>query len=195
MPTDLNDLTACHEFIESRLAQIKRLVQLMLTVCKCTDPRGHTGEVAHQVYLNVREKWDALRSPEKVINTITANTARTHAYKCRREPPQEIHEGAIPWLTKGAHDPAAIYERAILLEQLLNQLDELDQLIMSLLFEGWTFEEIAVRLEMPSSTVRSRYYRAVQQLRRDYSPSDDAIGEKSPSEDAIGQNPVVATTD
>jgi DNA-directed RNA polymerase specialized sigma24 family protein len=174
MPYDDGRFTACDEFIESRLAKITKLVHLMLNVGNCTDPSGHTGEVVHEVYLKVRNSWEDLRSPENVINTITANTARTHAHKCRREPPKEMDENVIPWLTQGAQDPEAIYEQAILIEQLLNQLDPLDQYIISMLFQGWSFTEISVPLDIPSGTLRSRYSRAVNQLKRANAPWTDA---------------------
>lgn len=174
MPDDDSRLTACNEFIESRLAKITRLAQLMLNVGNCTDPSGHTGEVVNEVYLKVHKAWDDLRSPENAINTITANTARTHAHKCRRELPKEMDENVIPWFTQGAQDPEAIYEQAILIEQLLNQLDTLDQSIISLLFQGWSFTEIGVLLDMPSGTLRSRYSRAVNQLKRANGPLTDA---------------------
>jgi RNA polymerase sigma factor (sigma-70 family) len=182
MTSDNMYLTACHEFIVSHLAQITKIVQLMLNVGNCIDPGGHTGEVVNQVYIRVREKWNSLRSPEKVLNMLAANLARNHAHKCRRESPQEIYEGVIPWLASGPHDPTNIYEQAILIEQLLDQLEESDQLLISLLFEGWTYEEIAVTLDTLSSTLRTRYARAVQKLKQDNS-------------DALRQEPIVAITD
>jgi DNA-directed RNA polymerase specialized sigma24 family protein len=157
----------------------------MLQAGNCTHPTGHAGEVVNEVYIKVRNSWYSLRSPEDAINTITANTARTHAYKCRREPPKEIDESVLPLFTQGAQDPTAIYEKAILIEQLLNQLDLLDQSMFSLLFQGWTFAEIAVLLDKPSGTLRSRYSRAVQQLKQ----------ANFPLANATGQDPIVAITD
>jgi RNA polymerase sigma factor (sigma-70 family) len=157
----------------------------MLWIGNCIQPSGHTAEVISQVCLKVIEKWNSLRSPEKVIYKLAANIARTHTHRCRREPPQEILEGAIPWLTNGAQDPSSIYEQAILLEELLNQLNESDQSLFSFLFEGWTFEEIAVALDTPSGTLRSRYKRAVEKLKQ----------ANSPKTDNYGYDPLVAITD
>jgi len=165
MPSDNSRPTACQGFMESRLAQITRLSQFMLKTGNCNDPSGHSGEVVNEVYIKLSESWERLRSPEDAIHKITANTARTHAHKCRRESPQELDERVIPCFTIGAQDPTAFYEQAILLKELLDQLRPEDQLIFSLLFQGLSFAQIEVLLEIPSSTIRSRYYRAIKNLR------------------------------
>lgn len=186
MPEVKSRLNDYDDFIKSRLPRINRLAQLILRGCNCVDAAGHAGEVVNEVYIKVRNAWERLNSPEDALNTITANAARTHAEKCRRELPTEIDEGATPLYTPpDAKDTPTLYEKAILIEQLLNQLKPLDQLLISLLFQGWTYAEIAELLEVPSGTLRSNYSRAIQQLKQ----------ANFPLADATGQDPVVATTD
>jgi DNA-directed RNA polymerase specialized sigma24 family protein len=147
----------------------------MLNAGNCTDPIIHMGEVVNDVCIKVQGSWNSLRKPEVVINKITANTARTHARKCRREPPQEIYETAIPLFSKGAQDPTEIYEKALLVKELLSQLEPPVQEMFFLLFEGWTYAEIEVLLRVPGGTLRSWYSRAVKQLKRGNLPLADYI--------------------
>ncbi len=167
MPSDDNRLTACDEFFtESRLAQIKRLAKSKLWQGNCSDSETHAEDVAHEVYVNAKEAWNTFRSPEAMVYRITKNAASDHARKCRREAPQEIDEGAVPSFTLYAQDPSSGYEQSRLIEELLALLDPVDEKIIDLRFQGLTFDEIAVLLDKPSNTVRSRYRRALQHLNR-----------------------------
>lgn len=185
MPSNNARPTACHELIESRLEQIRNLARAMLRAGNCTDPVGHAGEVVNEVYVKVQEAWETLRSPEDALNTVTANTARTHAHKCRREQPRPIDDAAIPWFFSGAVDPTGIYEEAILIQELLEQLEVEDQLLFSLLFQGWTYSEISVFLDTPSNTLRSRYSRAVAKLQK---TNGSQVND-------LAQTPIVTTSD
>jgi DNA-directed RNA polymerase specialized sigma24 family protein len=158
-------LSPCDAFLEARAAKIKEIVLWVLKDGNCTDTPNHTPEVVNDIYIKVRGAWSALRSPEHAINTITKNTARTHAAKCRREIAQILDDDIVPLLATQALDPTALLEQAILLEELLSQLDPLDQTILDLLFRGYEYTDIAVMLRMECGTLRSRYSRAVQRLR------------------------------
>jgi RNA polymerase sigma factor (sigma-70 family) len=165
MPDD-NAPAAYNEFMERRAAQMTGLARSVLWVGNCTDPDGHTEEVVQEVRLRVLKSWKSLRSPDDALNTITANAARTHARTCRREAPQEISDGEVPCFSSGVVDPTEIYEQGILIEELLSQLEEMDQKIIFFRFQDLSHDEIASLLGVSSGTIRSRYSRAVEKLRR-----------------------------
>lgn len=169
MPDD-NVPAAYDEFMQRRAAQMTGLARSVLWGRNCTDPDGHTDEVVQEVWLRVLKSWSSLRSPDDALNTITANAARTHARTCRREDPQEINDNEVPCFSSGVVDPTELYMQARLLEELLPQLEEMDQKIISLRFQDLSYDEIASLLGVSSGTIRSRYSRAVEKLRRAMSP-------------------------
>lgn len=166
MCADTCRLSSYKTFLESRAAKIKDLVLWVLQNGNCTDPEGHMPEVVNDIHIKVQESWSTLRSPEDAINAITKNTASTHAKKCRREIAQILNDDMSPLFVTQALDPRAVYEQAILLEEFRSLLDPIDQAMLDFLFQGYTFEEIAVLLKMKSNTLRSRYLRALQRLKR-----------------------------
>ena len=163
---------SCNVLIERLEAKINRLALVVLVRRNCTDPENHAPEVVNDVYLKVRQSWGKLHSPEHALYSITKNTASTHAARCRREPPEELDDNAIPLFAAHPLDPRASLELIILLKELVTMLDdELDKEIFNLRFQGYTYEEMAVILERDSDTLRSRFSRAVQKLRPIISPS------------------------
>jgi RNA polymerase sigma factor (sigma-70 family) len=159
------DAVSHGESAEHSSTRLKRLACSELRRTGCSDPAGHSGEVVSEAHVKLLEHRDRFNSPERALYRITINEARTHARKCRRELAHEIHEGEIPAFTQSL-DPTEMYETAILIEELLARLDEVDQTIISLRFVGLEFEQIAEELGMEGSTVRSRYCRAVKQLKK-----------------------------
>jgi RNA polymerase sigma factor (sigma-70 family) len=166
LATRNDDDHACREFLETHSALMKRVVRAELRQKGCIAPEGHHDEVLAEVCLKVLRNWSSLHSPKDAIHSITKFEARAHARKCRRESPQEIDERDIPLFMSVAVDPTAMYEAAICLKELLSQLDEVDQRIFSLRFQEWSFEQIAEQIGIPSVRARSRYYRAIERLRR-----------------------------
>lgn len=172
MHVNAHHLNSCNAFWESREAKIENLARLVLVRGNCVDPDDHAPGVVNDIYIKVRQSWDTLRSPERVIYIITKNTASTHAAGCRREAPAEFDDDAIPLFPSHALDPTAMLERIILLEELIAKLkDKLDEDIFDLRLQGFTYDEMAVILEKDSDTLRSRYARAVQRLKPIISPS------------------------
>lgn len=172
---DVESTTACHDFLEHSMKRVERLARSELRRTGCTDWNAHAEDVLGEVSAKILEKWDTLRSPEDALNTITVNTARTHASKCRRESPQEIDESAETYLHAGPIDSPALWDAVIYVEELLSQVPEIDQEIISLKFQGYTFEQIADILDMLSATIRSRYSRAMNKLRQIDSQTVDAV--------------------
>ena len=171
---DFENRNACNEFLERSMERVLRLARSELAKTGCIDAYGHARDVLGDISLKVLQKWVTLRSPEDALFKITQNAARTHAKKCRRESPQEIEESAIPFFISGPADPTAINQAGIYLEELSSQLDDTDRKIMNYIGQGYTFNEISVFLDMPSSTIRSRYSRAARKLRRFDSQTVDA---------------------
>ena len=161
-----NDDNACREFLDNHLALMRSVARAELRQKGCIEPEGHRDEVLGEVHLKVLRNWSSLHSPKDALHSIIKFEARSHARKCRREPPQEIDERDIPLFTSAALDPTEIYEAAIYLGELLSQLHEVDQRIFSLRFQEWSFEQIAEQVQIPCATIRSRYYRALQRFRR-----------------------------
>lgn len=167
MPShDSHPTTACNEFIENHLGRIRGLCRRILRTKGCFDADGHVEEVVDEVVVNVVRSWDSLRSPDGALSSISANAARTHARKCRRERPQEIYENDIPLFALGALDPTAIYEHLILLGEYLDQLSPDDQSLIRLIEEGRDYKEIAALTGQPGGTLRSRYHRAMKKLKQ-----------------------------
>lgn len=166
---------ACREFLEQSVSRIEKLARSELWKKGCIDPAGHSGEVLGDVSVKILKKWNTLRSPDDALNSTVINTARTHAYKCRREVPQEMEDDVTPCFILGAVDPREMAAMAIYVDELLSGLAETDQQIISLCFQGFTFEEIAEIKGMLSSTIRSRYARALRKLRQIDRPLEEPL--------------------
>jgi len=158
------------QFIAAKGTQIQRLAATILQNRGCTDPAGHVDEVGQDVRMKVLQSWESLLSPEDALNTITANTAGSHARTCRRECAVEVlDETVVPCFSLSSpiySDPRKFYEAALFLQQVLAPLEPLDKKIIELhWFYGFKFIEIAVILGLPGGTVRSRHSRAMAQLK------------------------------
>jgi RNA polymerase sigma factor (sigma-70 family) len=158
------------KFIAAKGTQIQRLAAVILLDRGCTDPAGHVDEVGQDVRIKVLQKWESLLSPEDALNTITANTAGSHARICRRERAVEfLDDTVVPCFSLASAiyaDPRKFYEDALFLKQVLAPLEPLDRKIIELhWFYGFKFFEIAAILGLPGGTVRSRHSRALAQLK------------------------------
>jgi RNA polymerase sigma factor (sigma-70 family) len=164
-----DDAKTPEEFIEVKGGQIRRVAGSILRSRGCIDPTGHTDEVAQDICVKLLQSWDTLRSADDALNTITANTASSHARTCRRERADDNQDDTVtPCFTPTSPiyaDPRTFYEHVQLLEQLLTRLDPIDHKIFELhWFYGFTFDEVAIILDLPSGTVRSRHSRAMDKL-------------------------------
>lgn len=162
-----NDNAASHvEFVENSSTQMKKLAMATLWRRGCANPEVHSDEVVAEAHVKILKHWNSLVRPERAFYRITINEAKSHAHKCRTELTHMIHVSDMSALSV-AVDPTEIYEAAIYIEQLLSQLHEVDQSIISLrLYSGLDFEQIAEVMEMPFDAIRSRYYRALSRLKQ-----------------------------
>jgi RNA polymerase sigma-70 factor (ECF subfamily) len=99
-----------------------------------------------------------------------ARVARNAAIGILRRRREELYgSDAIPE-KESSVTPARTVEGRAALEQLrgaLSALDEADRALIVLReIEGMTYEEIAETMELPLSTVKTRLFRARQQLKR-----------------------------
>jgi RNA polymerase sigma factor (sigma-70 family) len=164
-----DEANGAEAFIETKGAQIRKVAGSILRSRGCIDPAAHVDEVAQDICIKLLQSWDTLRSPDDALNTIAANTASSHARTCRRERADDNQDDTVsPCFTPTSPlyaDPRTFYEYAQLLEQLLSRLDPIDEKIFELhWFYGYTFEEVAIILDLPSGTVRSRHSRAMEKL-------------------------------
>jgi RNA polymerase sigma-70 factor (ECF subfamily) len=86
---------------------------------------------------------------------------RNRCFKQRTRPGTRAESGPLP--ERPAAGPSA--EQAIDLHSALARLDRADrELVVLKHLDGWTYEELAVRLEIPQGTVMSRLFNARRRL-------------------------------
>ncbi len=86
---------------------------------------------------------------------------RNRCFKQRTRPGTRPESGPLP----ERQAPAVSAEQAIDLHAALARLDRADrELVVLKHLDGWTYEELAVRLEIPPGTVMSRLFNARRRL-------------------------------
>lgn len=123
-------------------------------------------DVMHDLYLLVWSgagKYRAAGKPMAWIMTITRNLClqKLREYQKRSDIPQEDWETYIAGNHKMSPD-----DKLILAECLKNLSDEERQVVVLYAVSGFKHREIAKLLEMPLSTVLSKYNRAMKKLRK-----------------------------
>ena len=87
---------------------------------------------------------------------------RNRCFKQRTRPGTRPESGPLPERQAAA---GASAEQAIDLHAALARLDRADrELVVLKHLDGWTYEELAVRLEIPQGTVMSRLFNARRRL-------------------------------
>ena len=112
----------------------------------------------------IRDRW-RLRDPERFypwFYRILTNTAPLSFL--RRRPPQGAVQEA--WDALPAEDGEERWADSLWLREELGRLDDRSRTVILLKFyEDMTFREIAQVLRKPESTVKSDYYRGMNQLK------------------------------
>jgi RNA polymerase sigma-70 factor (ECF subfamily) len=154
-----------------------RLLERYFRACRAvalavTGDEADADDACQEGFVQAIERIDDCRHPSRfggwllqIVRNRARNLVRHHAVRATE--PLELHEVA------GAESAAAEVERAELRTLLLAALGELPEAQREVVLlhdlEGWTHEEIAVRLELPAGTVRSHLHHARRRLRRSLS--------------------------
>ncbi len=132
--------------------------------------RAEAEEVAQEVFLRVHQALGDFRGEAKLSTWLYAIASRLCLNRLASGERRMTREGeeALEHLRADA-DPAAHVERGELEAALQRAIDELpdERRIVVVLrdLEGLTYEEIALALELPLNTVRSRLHRARMDLK------------------------------
>lgn len=123
-------------------------------------------DVMHDLYLQIWSGigiYRAAGKPMAWVLTITRNLClqKLREYRKRSDIPQEDWETYI-----GGSDKMSPEDKLILTECLKNLSDEERQVVVLYAVSGFKHREIAKLLEMPLSTVLSKYNRAMKKLRK-----------------------------
>lgn len=161
----MKGIGTCQGFLEMHEHRIRSIARKTLWILHCTDPETHSEDVASDVSEKVFEHWETLNSPEHALYRIIVNTARDHIRKCNTEVAQEIHDSASPCFVQAGRDPEEMLSDAILMKELLSQLEQIERNVIELTFHGHSSAIIGEILGIPSGSVRSIKSRAVERLR------------------------------
>lgn len=123
-------------------------------------------DVMHDLYLQVWSgagSYRAAGKPMAWVMTITRNLClqKLREYRKRSDIPQEDWETYI-----GGNDKMSPEDKLILSECLKHLSDAERQVVVLYAVSGFKHREIAKLLEMPLSTVLSKYNRAMKKLRK-----------------------------
>jgi RNA polymerase sigma-70 factor (ECF subfamily) len=115
-------------------------------------------------------RWGPIEVDGEMPRAWLARVARNVAIGILRRRREELYgSDAIPEKESSLTPARAVEGRAALdhLREALGALDEADRALIVLReIEGLTYEEIAETMELPLSTVKTRLFRARQQLKR-----------------------------
>lgn len=153
------------KFIEIYRSKIIGVARKILWMQNCCDPAAHAEDVESEVLKKIYANWSKIESPPRALYRITANAASDHALECRTQVAMDIEEGMIPCFASPGNDPEEAHFEAILLEELISRLGELEKKIIELILDGHTSEVIGEILGMPSATVRAVKREALTKLR------------------------------
>lgn len=157
---------SAEEFIQSNWQFMLRVARAELEDKNCAAPESHAEDVAGSTRITLLEKWDTLKSPKGAMFVFTANSARSHARKCRREFPEEATENSIPFFSTPGLNPEEMFEQAEIIAQALSPLNENEtEVIINRFLEDLSLQSIATMLGMPLGTVTSIYSRALAKMR------------------------------
>lgn len=167
------DRDAFGELVRRWEGRIYRLAYGMLGGAE--DARDATQETFFAAYRNLKNfRGDAQVSSWLHRIAVNQCISRQRRTKTRSETPlpewEEVQADGHLWTRNGAHtSPAAATEqneRVAAVQRAVAALPpELREVVVLKEFEGLTFQQIADQLEIPLSTIKSRLYTALKQLR------------------------------
>jgi RNA polymerase sigma-70 factor (ECF subfamily) len=123
-------------------------------------------DLTQQAFLVAQQRLDQVRDPSKVLSWLFAVLRSCHLKNCRRQKPAAA--GSLDMDLEAV--PAPIEAQDIDREALQLALDELPAefrvVLLMFYFEGYSYKEIAERLDAPIGTVMSRLARGKNHLRK-----------------------------
>lgn len=153
------------EFLEAFEQRIWSVVRKTLWIKHCSDPTSHSEDVVSDVRRKVIEHWQKLEKPELALYKIIVTTASDHVRKCNAEVASEIHDSAAPCFVQAGRDPEEMLSDAILIKELLAELNPIERKVIELTFLGLSSAIIGVIMNMSPDTVRGIKKRAVDMLK------------------------------
>jgi RNA polymerase sigma-70 factor (ECF subfamily) len=148
--------------------------RLFRYLLRLTGNAAHAEDLFQQTWLKVVtriDRYDEWKPFEPWLFAVARNLAIDHL---RRVSPESLDESKASSLSSG--EPGHLerlldHERRSLLERKLQELPAIYREAVSLRFEEeMTFEEMAMVLDAPVSTVKSRVQRALSALRKSMTP-------------------------
>jgi len=150
---------AFRRLAEAHLEECYRLANAILG-----DPT-EARDAVHAAFLRAWQRFSTVRDPARFewwFKSIVVNICRNRLRHARRHRAGDIADHP----TLPVPDHAARSHDRVLVEQALARLEPDDRVILALRFyRDLTVEQIAVLLDVPAGTVKSRLNRALERLR------------------------------
>jgi RNA polymerase sigma factor (sigma-70 family) len=125
---------------------------------------------AHSVFLTLinmsREQRDGIENPRAYI-AAAIKKALSKQWQTQKETPEHLDSSDIPDLAD-PRDGADTIGRRVLLSEIWDRLDEDDRKLLYLIIFGYTSEEMAKILNIPSTAARQRVARLRARLRDEF---------------------------
>ena len=142
-------------------------------------------DVAQEALVTAYTQLPVLREPGRFAGWLCRMTSNLALLRCRRNrPTQSLDSMGLDDVPSAAMDPAtaaAHSEDADALRDALSRLPDVDRLAVILHYmSGYTHEEIARILDVSTSSVKTRLFRARRRLRKELFDTMRDVGERLP---------------
>ncbi len=129
-------------------------------------------DIAQQAFIEAYKAMATFRGESKLstwLYGIAMNLVRNYLNRAPHRVRQYESDDVLEGLADTADGPEALAERSQMIERLSSQISELSselqQILMLVAVDGLSYDEAAVMLEIPVGTVRSRLFRAREQIK------------------------------
>ena len=129
-------------------------------------------DIAQQAFIEAYKAMATFRGESKLstwLYGIAMNLVRNYLNRAPHRVRQYESDDVLEGLPDTADGPEALAERSQMIERLSAQISELSselqQILMLVAVDGLSYDEAAVMLEIPVGTVRSRLFRAREQIK------------------------------
>ena len=129
-------------------------------------------DIAQQAFIEAYKAMATFRGESKLstwLYGIAMNLVRNYLNRAPHRVREYESDDVLEGLPDAADGPEALAERSQLIERLSSQISELSselqQILMLVAVDGLSYDEAAVMLEIPVGTVRSRLFRAREQIK------------------------------